>query len=175
MDTSTSLEECIFGDTKLTSTVAESEAQERIDLGVLPSDEKWNATYRMFEDLFADEDTPIGEILASKFTQHEIRLFMLSTSKTLKAIQDDNTTRFHALLQTRLQDAAPEIITKLTMLYFGLPIEPIDCSLTDMTYKMEIREPDSPQSVGDRPLQFLTAHKQRSWGDDSLIGELDIY
>lgn len=163
------------GDARWTSTVTESEAQERIDLGVLPSDEKWNETYRMFEDLFADEDTPIGEILASKFTQHEIRLFMLSASKVLKAIQNDNTARFNALLQTSLQDAAPEIITKLTMLYFGLPIEPIDFSLTDMNYKMEIREPDSPQSVGDRPLQFLTAHKQRNWGDESLIGDLDIY
>ncbi|PON30894.1 hypothetical protein TGAM01_v200314 [Trichoderma gamsii] len=161
------------GDTRWTSTVTESEAQERIDLGISPSDEKWNSTYRMFEDLFADEDTPIGEILASKFTQHEICLFMLSASKVLKAIQDDNTARFNALLQTRLQDAAPEIITKLTMLYFGLPIEPIDFSLTDMTYKMEIREPDSPQSVGDRPLQFLTAHKQRNWGDESLIGKED--
>ncbi|KAK1254727.1 hypothetical protein MKX08_008722 [Trichoderma sp. CBMAI-0020] len=161
------------GDIKWASTVTESEAQERIDLGVSPNDEKWNDTYRMFEDLFADEDTPIGEILASKFTQHEIRLFMLYTSKVLKAIQDDNTARFNALLQTRLQDAAPEIITKLTMLYFGLPIEPIDFSLTDMTYKMEIREPDSPQSVGDRPLQFLTAHKQRNWGDESLIEKED--
>lgn len=173
MDTSTASEEGVFGDTKCTSTVTESEAQERIDLGVSPSDKKWNDTYRMFEDLFADEDTPIGEILASKFTQHEISLFMLSTSKILKAIQDDNTSRFNALLQTRLQDAAPEIITKLTMLYFGLPIEPIDLSLTDMTYKMEIREPDSPQSLGDRPLQFLTAHKQRNWGDEQLLGELN--
>ncbi|UKZ64946.1 uncharacterized protein TrAtP1_006151 [Trichoderma atroviride] len=161
------------GDTKWTSTVTESEAQERIDLGVSPSDERWSVTYRMFEHLFADEDTPIGEILASKFTQHEIRLFMLSASKVLKAIQDDNTARFNALLQTRLQDAAPEIITKLTMLYFGLPIEPIDFSLTDMTYKMEIREPDSPQSVGDRPLQFLTAHKQRNWGGESLLKKED--
>ncbi|KAM0513255.1 hypothetical protein ACHAPE_008104 [Trichoderma viride] len=161
------------GDTRWTSTVTESEAQERIDLGVSPSEKKWNDTYRMFEDLFADEDTPIGEILASKFTQHEIRLFMLSASENLKAIQDDNTARFYALLQTRLQDAAPEIITKLTMLYFGLPIEPIDFSLTDMTYNMEIREPDSPQSVGDPPLQFLTAHKQRNWGDESLIGKED--
>lgn len=173
MDTSTASEERAFGGTKWTSTVTESEAQERIDLGVSPSDEKWNDAYRMFEDLFADEDTPIGEILASKFTQHEISLFMLSTSKILKAIQDDNSTRFNALLQTRLQDAAPEIITKLTMLYFGLPIEPIDFSLTDMAYKMEIREPESPQSAGDRPLQFLTEHKQRNWGNEQLLGEFD--
>jgi hypothetical protein len=175
IDMNTGLEECFLGDARWTSTVTDSEAQERIDLGVSPSDEKWNDTYRMFEDLFADEDTSIGEILASKFTQHEILLFMLSASKILKVIQDDNTTRFHRLLQTKFQGVASEIITKLTMLYYGLPIEPIDFSLTDMTYKMEIREPESPQSVGDPPLHFLTAHKERNWGDESPKGELDNF
>ncbi|KAL7927049.1 hypothetical protein ACQKWADRAFT_327029 [Trichoderma austrokoningii] len=164
---------CSPGDTEWTSTVTESEAQERADLAILPSDDKWNETYRMFADLFADENTSIGEILASKFTQHEISLFMLSASKILKAIQDDNTERFHTLLRTRLRDVAPEMITKLIMLYFGLPIEPIDFSLTDMTYKMEIREPASPQSVGDPPLGFLTAHKERNWGDENFIGRED--
>lgn len=174
MPTNTGLEERFLGDTEWTSTVTESEAQERIDLTVLSGDEKWKDTYRTFEDLFADVDTSIDQILTSKFTQHEIHLFMLSASETLKAIQDDNTARFDTLLQTRFQDIASDIVTRLTMLYFGLPIEPIDFSLTDMTYKMEIREPDSPRDIGDPPLHFLAAHKERNWGDESLIGELDF-
>lgn len=169
------VEELFLGAAEWTSTVTEGEAQERVDLAILPSDEKWKDTYRMFQDLFADVDMSIGQILASNFTQHEISLFMLSASEILKAIQVDNTNRFRTLLQTRFRNVAPDISTKLTMLYFGLPIEPIDFSLTDMTYKMEIREPEPPRYVVDPPLHFLTAHKERNWGNEISIGELDNY
>lgn len=173
MDTNTGIEEIFLGGVEWTSAITESKAQERIDLAVLPNDEKWKDAYRMFQDVFEDVDTSIGQILSSNFTQHEIRLFMLSASKILKAIQDDNTSRFHTLLKTRFRDVAPDIITKLTMLYFGLPIEPIDFSLTDMTYKMEIREPEHPRYVVDPPLHFLTEHKERNWGNEVLMGKLD--
>ncbi|KAM0262125.1 hypothetical protein ACHAQJ_001867 [Trichoderma viride] len=173
MDTSTGVEDAFLGGPECVSIVTENEAQERIDLAVSLSDRKWIDAHQMFQRLLTDTDMTIGQILSSNFTQHEAHLFILSQSKILKAIQEDNTRRFHVILQGRFRGATPDMTTKLTMLYLGLPIEPIDFSLADLTYKMEIRKPEPPRYAVNPPLHFLTAHKERNWGNEILIGEED--
>ncbi|KAL7796766.1 hypothetical protein V8C37DRAFT_420136 [Trichoderma ceciliae] len=173
MDTKTGVEDAFLGGPKWVSIITENEAQRRIDVSVSPNERKWIDTHQAFQELLADTDTSIGQILSACFTQHEAHLFVLSQSKLLKAIQEDNTHRFYALLDRRLQGVTPDIPTKLTMLYFGLPIEPIDFSLAELTYKMEVRNPEPPRYAVDPPLHFLTAYKKRNWGNEALIGKED--
>ncbi|KAH0530166.1 hypothetical protein TsFJ059_004826 [Trichoderma semiorbis] len=173
MDTQNGVAEAFLGGSEQTSSITEEEAQERIDLLVSPEDKKWNDVLQEFQRLFADPDMTIGRILSDKFTTHEARLFIPSELAVLKAIQEENTRDFHDLLESRFQGIIPDIPTKLTMLYFGLHIEPMDFQLAKMTFKMESRKPEPPRYAIDPPLHFLTAHKERNWGKEMLRGKED--
>ncbi|KAL6837212.1 hypothetical protein V8C40DRAFT_279168 [Trichoderma camerunense] len=173
MDTQSGVAEAFLGGFQQTSSITEEEAQERIDLLVSPEDEKWNDVLQEFQTLLANPDMTIGRILSDRFTAHEARLFIPSELAVLKAIQEENTRDFHDLLESRFQGVTPDIPTKLTMLYFGLHIEPMDFQLAKMTFKMESRKPEPPRYAIDPPLHFLTAHKERNWGKEILRGKED--
>ncbi|KAL6794197.1 hypothetical protein J3E68DRAFT_427690 [Trichoderma sp. SZMC 28012] len=173
MNTQSGVAEAFLGGFEQTSSITEEEAQERIDLLVSPEDEKWKDVLQEFQRLFADPDMTIGRILSDKFTTHEARLFIPSELAVLKAIQEENTRDFHDLLQSRFRGVTPDIPTKLTMLYFGLHVEPMDFQLAKMTFKMESRKPEAPRYAIDPPLHFLTAHKERNWGKEMLRGKED--
>ncbi|RFU76981.1 hypothetical protein TARUN_5228 [Trichoderma arundinaceum] len=173
MDTKSGVEDSFLGGPESVPIITDDEAQDRIDIAISPKDRKWIDTHRAFQELLADPDMTIGQILSLNFTQHEAHLLVLSRSTILKAIQADNTRRFQTLLHGRFQGVVADTPTKLTMLYFGLPIEPIDFSLAEMSFEMEIREPEPPRYAADPPLHFLTAHKDRNWGDETLIGKED--
>ncbi|KAL7906036.1 hypothetical protein GGI35DRAFT_487791 [Trichoderma velutinum] len=173
MGTKSGIAEAFLGGFERVSSITEEEAQKRIDLTVSPKDRKWGDTLQEFRNLLADTNMTIGQILSDKFTTHEARLFTLSESEILKDIQDDNALRFHKLLQSRFQGVTPDTPTKLTILYFGFPVEPVDFSLAEMTFKMESRKPEPPRYAIDPPLHFLTAHKERNWGNEMLIGKED--
>ncbi|UKZ75748.1 hypothetical protein TrVFT333_003441 [Trichoderma virens FT-333] len=173
MDAKTSVAEAFLPGSERASCITEEDARKRKDLTVSPKDKKWNDTLQEFRKLLAGTDMTIGQILSDKFTTHEARLFTLSQSVILRRIQKDYTLRFRGLLRERFRGITPDIPTKLTMLYFGLPIEPIDVSLAGMNYKIESRRPEPPRYVVDLPLHFLTAHKERNWGTEALIGKED--
>ncbi|QYS96767.1 hypothetical protein H0G86_004006 [Trichoderma simmonsii] len=173
METQSGVAEAFLGGFEQPSSITEEEAQERIDLLVSPEDEKWNDVLQEFQRLFADPDMTIGRILSDKFTTHEARLFIPSELAILKAIQEENARDFHDLLESRFQGVTPDIPTKLTMLYFGLHVEPMDFQLAKMTFKMESRKPEPPRYAVDPPLHFLTAHKERNWGKEMLRGKED--
>lgn len=175
MNTQSGVAEAFLGVFGQTSSITEEEAQERIDLLVTPEDEKWNDVLQEFQRLLADPDMTIGRILSDKFTTHEARLFIPSELAVLKAIQEENTRDFHQLLESRrFQGVTPDIPTKLTMLYFGLHVEPMDFQLAKMTCKMESRKPEPPRYAIDPPLHFLTAHKERNWGKEMLRGKFGL-
>ncbi|KAF3056761.1 hypothetical protein CFAM422_012661 [Trichoderma lentiforme] len=173
MNTQSGVAEAFLRGFEQTSSITEEEAQERIDLLVSPEDEKWTDVLQEFQRLFADPDMTIGRILSDKFTTHEARLFIPSELAVLKAIQEENTRDFYDLLESRFQGVTPDIPTKLTMLYFGLHVEPMDFQLAKMTFKMESRKPEPPRYAIDPPLHFLTAHKERNWGKEMLRGKED--
>ncbi|KAL6876928.1 hypothetical protein J3F83DRAFT_712458 [Trichoderma novae-zelandiae] len=173
MDPTTGVGPVLLGGSDCASAVTEEEAQRRVDLAVSPNDKKWIDIHQAFHDLLADGHRTIGQIFPAFFTPHEICLFVLSESAILKAIQQDNSHRFHRLLQGRFQGVTPDIPTKLTMLYFGLPVEPEDFSRTEKTFDMENRKPEPPRGAVNPPLNFLTAHKERNWGIDGLLRKED--
>ncbi|KAL7944925.1 hypothetical protein V8C42DRAFT_358039 [Trichoderma barbatum] len=171
MDAKTDHDEAFLGVPEWVSDITDEEAEKRIDLVIIPKGGKWIDTLKKFQFLLTDTNMTIGKILSAHFTTHEARLFTLSQLAVLRDIQEDNSRRFHKLLQDQFQGVTPDIPTKLTMLYFGLPIEPVDFSLTKMTYEMESRKPEPPQPAVDPPLHFLTAHQERNWGNEALLGK----
>ncbi|KAK4071647.1 uncharacterized protein Triagg1_5885 [Trichoderma aggressivum f. europaeum] len=173
MVTQSGVAELFSGGFEQTSSVTEEEAQKRIDLRVTPQDKKWNDVLQEFQRLHADADMTIGQILSEKFTTHEARLFIPSESEILKVIQAENVRRFHERFESRFQGIVLDIPTKLTMLYFGIPVEPMNFPLAEMTFKTDSRKPEPPRYAIDPPLHFLTAHKERNWGNEMLIGRED--
>ncbi|KAL7807519.1 hypothetical protein V8C44DRAFT_186532 [Trichoderma aethiopicum] len=165
--------EALPGGSDCLSAVTEEEAQKRVDVAVSPNDKKWIDVRQAFHNLLTDGDTTIGQILSAFFAPHEIRLFALSQSPILAAIQEDNAYRFHRLLQGRFQGFTPDLPTKLTMLYFGLPVEPEDLALVETISDTNVRKPEALRGAVDPPLHFLTAHKERNWGDETLLGQRD--
>ncbi|KAL7939276.1 hypothetical protein V8C35DRAFT_326373 [Trichoderma chlorosporum] len=154
MCTKSGVAEAFLGGPEWTSSITEEEVHRRMDLTILPTAKKWKDTLQQFQRLLADDDMTIGQILSNYFTPHEARLFILSESAILKPIQEDNALRFHKLLQTRFQGVTSDAPTKLTMLYFGLPIEPVDFSLAEMTHEMESRKPEPPRYAVEAPQVF---------------------
>ncbi|TFB02499.1 hypothetical protein CCMA1212_005204 [Trichoderma ghanense] len=175
MEPKAGVREALLGGSKCVSAVTEEEAQRRVDVAVSPNDKKWVDVHQVFRDLLADSDKTIGQVLSAFFTPHEIRLFTLSQSAILRAIQQDYTYRFHRLLRGRFKGLTPDIPTKLTMLYFGLPTEPEDLSLTGTTRGMEVPKLKPSRGAVDPPLHFLTAHQERNWGDETFLVEKDSY
>jgi hypothetical protein len=174
MDPKLGTGEALLGSSGGLSVVTDEEAQRRVDIAVSPNDKKWIDVHQAFHHLLTVGKMTIGQILSAFFTPHETRLFMLSESAILKAIQQDNTCRFHRILQSRFQGVASDIPTKLTMLYFGLPVEPEVLSLTESKSDIEVQKPELPRRDVDPPLHFLTAHEERNWGEETLLGKLMV-
>ncbi|KAL7954080.1 hypothetical protein V8C34DRAFT_320259 [Trichoderma compactum] len=173
MGTQSGVAEAFLGGFEQTSSITEEQAQKRIDLRVTPQDKKWNDTLQEFQKLHADTDMTTGQILSAKFTTHEARLFIPSESEIIKSIQKENVCRFRERFESRFRGITLDIPTKLTMLYFGIPVEPMNFSIEEMTFKMESRKSEPPRYAINPPLHFLTAHKERSWGEKMLIGRED--
>lgn len=145
----------------------------RFNLGISPKSSEWKKVYGRFEKLLRSKKT-IQSILAEHFTHHEARMLILSDRDDVKALQADNTERFNALLEGRLKGVGRNLGTKLTMLYFGLPIEPLISPLDELEMEFRGQKDDGPRYTIQPPLHFLTAHDNRNWGKDALRGTFPL-
>ncbi|KAF7553927.1 hypothetical protein G7Z17_g3293 [Cylindrodendrum hubeiense] len=143
-------------------------AEERIDYEVNPTDKKWRAAHDMFVQLLNSKEKTIQQILKENFTYYEAQRLFPSNLPYMKNFQEEEAKQYHKLFQGPFKDVEPNLSTKLTMLYFGLSIEAMDCPLEELAASLEKREPEGPHFEVAPPLHFLTAHKHRNWGDDSL-------
>lgn len=142
-------------------------AEARRDPWIKPTDAKWKSVHDRFVRLLNSKKKTIREILMKNFTYHEAALFLPSDRPEIKELQDRHTARYNELRQGRFKDIVPSVSTKLTMLYFGVSVEPMQSPLDELAMAIDEREPDGPQIAVAPPLHFLTAHKHRNWGDDA--------
>ncbi|KAK1981621.1 hypothetical protein LZ30DRAFT_770687 [Colletotrichum cereale] len=149
------------------------EPQERYNALIKPTDDDWVRVHDRFKDLLAQPTLRTEQVLDSYFTAHERKMFMPATEPlSLRSCQEDNTRRYKSLIAGRFKDCHLSLATKFTMLYFGLPVEPILSEL------VESAKPDFDVDDGDElfdvevrpPLHFLTAHDQRNYGRDHMRG-----
>ncbi|ENH63891.1 hypothetical protein FOC1_g10008033 [Fusarium oxysporum f. sp. cubense race 1] len=122
-------------------------AATRLDLLIGPNDSQWVKKHKFFSKRLKSH-TPIKDIIREDFTYYESRMLMPSDRADVKELQTANTKRYEALLNDRFKGVEDSLETKLTMMYFGLPIAPMEDILKE--------------------LSLAVAHDRRNWGKDSL-------
>lgn len=160
-----------FGTGEPTPYVSPEEAAKRVNPTVTPQDPDWTRILDAFTELRKSDD-PIQKILSEHFTYHEARMLLASDRPDIKSLQDANTERYNALLQGRFHGVERDLVSKLTMLYFGLPVEPMVSPIEELANEFGLNQPDVPMFNVQPPLHFLSAHEARNWGKDRLRGEL---
>ncbi|KAK5993018.1 hypothetical protein PT974_06444 [Cladobotryum mycophilum] len=171
MEQGNSTSQLLLGGPELVFGFTEKHLEERINPTISPEDEEWTQMYDKFEKLLGPKSNQtLGQVLAAHFTEHEVRLFSHTDCSELKAIQDENTRRYQNLLNSRFRGVESDMITKLTMMYFGLPVEPTELDLRSAINSNDTREPEAPRFDVQPPLNFLTAHRERTWGNENLRG-----
>ncbi|KAH7140125.1 hypothetical protein B0J13DRAFT_637460 [Dactylonectria estremocensis] len=148
-------------------------AAKRMNPAIKPTDPRWREVHDKFALLLEDKNKTIQQILAENFTRHETRLFVPSDRPEIKELHNWHAARYKVLREGRFKAVEPTLSVKLTMLYFGVPVEPMDSPLDEMAAFLDSREPVGPVFEVAPPLHFLTAHKHRNWGDDALRARED--
>jgi hypothetical protein len=121
----------------------------------------------------------VEAILNRYFSAHERLLFTPATSTpSLVKLQKDDAWRYRQLLGDRFASAKnePPLALELTLLYFGLPVEPMlkDVFIAQQM-ELELDDLDDVEEYEVRPpLHFLTAYDKRSWGRDALKGRYSV-
>ncbi|KAK1970781.1 hypothetical protein LY78DRAFT_744150 [Colletotrichum sublineola] len=149
------------------------EPRERYNALIKPTDDDWISVHDRFKDLLAQPTLRTEQVLDSYFTAHERKLFMPATEPlSLRSCQEDNTKRYWSLIAGRFKGCHLSLAMKFTMLYFGLPVEPILSELFESAKPdFEVDDGDELYDVEVRPpLHFLTAHDQRNYGRDHMRG-----
>ncbi|KAH7489804.1 hypothetical protein FOMA001_g3651 [Fusarium oxysporum f. sp. matthiolae] len=141
-------------------------AATRLDLLIGPNDSQWVKKHKFFSKRLKS-DTPIKDIVREDFTYYESRMLMPSDRADVKELQTANTKRYEALLNDRFKGVEDSLETKLTMMYFGLPIAPMEDILKELSLAVGMEE-EVPLYNIKPPMHFLTAHDRRNWGKDSL-------
>ncbi|KAF4436792.1 hypothetical protein F53441_13177 [Fusarium austroafricanum] len=155
--------------------VSSDTAAKRFDLLIDPNDEKWVRKHKFFTERL-DSDSPVKEIIRENFTYHESRLLSPSDRDDIKELQAANAKRYKDLLNGHFKGVVDSLATKFTMMYFGLPVAPIEDTLKDIAMMMGLETEKDPLYNIKPPLHFLTAHDRRNWGKDSLRGtEAPVY
>ncbi|KAF4992599.1 hypothetical protein FDECE_13666 [Fusarium decemcellulare] len=141
-------------------------ATKRVQPFILPQDEEWAFMLAEFDGLLKS-DLTLQEIVSDYFTRQEVELLIASDRPQTKELQKKNTKEYNALLAGRFKGVDRDLASKLTMLYFGLPIEPLISPLDELAELMGDDMTDPAHYTVQPPLQFLTAHYRRGLGKDS--------
>ncbi|KAK1574131.1 uncharacterized protein LY79DRAFT_640270 [Colletotrichum navitas] len=149
------------------------EPQERYNALIRPTDDDWISVHEKFRDLLSQPTLRTEQVLESYFIEYERKLFMPATEPlSLRNCQENNTRRYRSLITGRFKDCHLSLATKFTMLYFGLPVEPILYELVESAKPdFDVDDCDELYDVEVHPpLHFLTAHDQRNYGRDYMRG-----
>lgn len=156
------------------------------NMNIRPQDEDWINTREFFvKELKAPTKTPM-EIFEKDFTKVQILYLMprASDAGMILKVQQEQTKKYKEALGPtgRFRGIPDNLATKLTMLHFGLPIEP--ATLYNITISSEDGDrtcpPDDPLEpppvqrimYAEKPLQFLDKYSEgRSHGYPMLRSE----
>jgi hypothetical protein len=154
---------------------AEIPVKRRRNALILPTDDDWKQVENFFIKILRIPAVTTGAILSTYFDDHDRTIFVPVTSPaSLVDVQEDHTRRYRINLATRFRGHTVTLATKFSMLYFGLPVEPLMSQLFDPVRNM-VEEADDSGLEGALvrpPLHFLTAHDQRNFGIASKSGRV---
>ncbi|KAL8388169.1 hypothetical protein RB595_009409 [Gaeumannomyces hyphopodioides] len=151
------------------------EAKARWRLGISCSDEEFQSKADEFAAMFGGRHPrPLDEVLDEHFTEHEKALFTRAPRDSeLGRLQRDYSRKYHRLLRTaqfrnaKVATPAEARVTKLTMLYFGLPVSPCDSMGVDHEPPSDSEDEWAPKisdDEGSGALRWLNAYTKRTYG-----------
>ncbi|KFA54163.1 hypothetical protein S40293_06267 [Stachybotrys chartarum IBT 40293] len=144
--------------------------EDKADVSLVPADRKWKKTYGYYENQLS-ENKSIQEIIDENFSELQAALIIPADTPDLQQLQAAQSREYRAILETDdFEQVESNMALKLTMLEFGLPVEPLRLPFDNLREYMDDREPEASRYDVKPPLHFLTAHKHRNWGKDSLRG-----
>ncbi|KAG9229319.1 hypothetical protein BJ875DRAFT_500036 [Amylocarpus encephaloides] len=142
---------------------------------IKPTDKEWIKARNFFHREAARNS--IMDILDKYFEEaHALMLGPANSDGTIRTIQQQATKEYKASLApgARFHGCGDNLATKLTMLHFGLPIEP--ASLNNVLAAGEDYTADDPKDeeifppssrkvyYSEKPLSFLDGYNERSYG-----------
>lgn len=146
--------------------------EDKVDVALVPAHRKWKKTYGYYKNQLA-ENKSIQEILDENFSELQAALIIPADTPDLQQLQATQSREYRAILETDdFEQVESNMALKLTMLEFGLPVEPLRLPFDNLREYMDDRESEASRYDVKPPLHFLTAHKHRNWGKDSLRGKL---
>lgn len=164
----------------------------RFKPNILPSDPAWEGIEEYFKWILQyereeDPDAPkVYRVLEDELLESQLLLLIPAINSGYRAkIQDENTEKYHEALRTTFQGKPDNLLTKLTMLCFGLPIAPLTLAnvkfaggLEDVPTDSEGAEKGLDGQIIERivwpekPLEFLDYYNERSYGYPMIRCEL---
>lgn len=168
----------LFQDPKpkgIAAVATEEDAEKRRRRDVLPTDAIFLAKETDFEEQLGVDRAKVADIINNGgFTTFEKKLLCPTTREInldLFKIQTLNKSRFQRLCAGTFQGKDIQVQTKLAMLWFGLPVEPLDSGIVDAS-ALGIRIALTPKPAKEAatntpaPLQFLNRYHTRTYEDD---------
>ena len=162
-------------------------APDRWNAAVKPRSQAFRQVVTMFEEKLNEDGSTIDDILAKYFTPHERDLLSPADrrrNRVLARIQRRNRVRYRMLLKSRWfnlwTNQATSTALKLAMLWFGLPVSPMELnpddeydSASDTADDIAEAETEKRREEAARvqnSLRFLNSYGQRHFGRDHLRG-----
>jgi len=140
---------------------------------IKPSDDEWKRQFQHFSDALCSSS--VEDVLNNNFSDWQ-KLFLmppLVAGEILK-LQEKNTIKYKEAMGTNgvFSIAHDNLITKMTMLHFGLPIQPITVENILRAGTDENDPEDAPEEkprlqrivYSEAPLEFLDGYDERSYG-----------
>jgi len=164
----------------------------RFKPNIRPSDPAWEGVEEYFKWILQYEreesrDAPkVYRVLRDELLESQLLLAIPAINGGYRAkIQDENTTKYYEALRAAFRGKPDNLVTKLTMLCFGLPIAPLTLAnvkfaggLEDVPADGEDVERGLDGEIiertvwSEKPLEFLDYYNERSYGYPMVRSEL---
>jgi hypothetical protein len=142
---------------------------------ITPDDEKWQSWFETFQTGL--QQGTVLEVLEKYFEEAHLPLVQPApTDGVIFQLQQNNAAEYRRALAGRFSSQSDNLITKLTMLHFGLPVEPMTLNNILRAGQDENDPEDAPEEVprvqrimyAEKPLEFLDKYHGRSHGHPML-------
>ena len=140
--------------------LTEAEVESRFRPAITDQHAEWGSILWKFEKIINEPSNNFERTLKALFTRNEILLLLPSMHPDLRRLQDLNAARYRDLRASRFFQTSPTVGTRLTMMYFGLPV--------DSEQFLPFPEGDTPPGRNASQILQLV----RGGFDDGLEGQL---
>jgi hypothetical protein len=148
-------------------------------LDITLDDDRWQSWFETFQTEL--QQGTVLEVLEKYFEEAHLLLIQPApTDGVIFQLQQNNAAEYRRALAGRFSSQSDNLITKLTMLHFGLPVEPMTLNNILKAGHDEDDPEDAPEDsprvqrimYAEKPLEFLDKYHGRSHGHPMLRSKL---